>query len=59
LDERLVVCPINDEELIRDKEHVASLLVPAGGALEERANDVSIDDVELIDYEQPVAPQDN
>ncbi len=55
----MVVCPINDEELIRDKEHVASLLVPAGGALEERANDVSIDDVELIDYEQPVAPQDN
>jgi hypothetical protein len=52
------VYSIDDEEPVHDDEPVASL-APVGRASKERADDDSVNDEELVDYELPVAPQDN
>ncbi len=49
---------VNDEEPVRDNEPVASL-APVGQASKERVDNDSVNDEELVDYELPVAPQDN
>jgi hypothetical protein len=56
--EGLFVDSANDEEPVRDDEPVASL-APVGQASKERADDDSVNDEELVDYELPDAPQDN
>jgi hypothetical protein len=56
--EGLFVDSIDDEEPVLDDEPVASL-APVSRASEERADDDSVNNEELIDYELPVAPQDN
>ncbi len=52
--EGLFVNSIDDEEPVRDNEPVAFR-----PSYEERADDDSFNDEELVDYELPVAPQDN
>jgi hypothetical protein len=54
----LFVDSIDDEEPFRNDEPVASL-APVSQASEERADDDSVNNEELVDYELSVAPQDN
>jgi hypothetical protein len=56
--ERPFIDSINDEEPVRDNEPVASL-VPISQASKERGDNDSVNNEELIDYELPVALQDN
>jgi hypothetical protein len=56
--EGLFVDSIDDEEPVCNNESVASL-APIGQASEERADNDSVNNEELVDYKLPVAPQDN